>query len=197
MYIKKPTAWQVSLNMKQKKSKSKKEKKELPKIKSEEVQESELEKELEKTNEEEIEFEETGSGISSERVKAPVLEKINELQGIPIRFDGNFNSPRISQSNENEEDGFKYIKNANADEPKYNQKYEHETGSDMHLRSEIENFERRDLFPRKNVGFAGSSEARPVETSFEKYESPERVERENLGKNIFERKEIKYKPSRS
>lgn len=188
--------WQASLKMKQKiNSKNKKERKELSKNKSEK-QESELEKELEKAGEE-PEFNETNLKISQEIVKAPVLERIGDIQEIPIRFDNNLNFSRISEEKENEEGGFKYLKNANREEPKYqDQNYENRIFSDIHKRSEIEEFGKIDLFPRKNVDFTTSNEARPVETNFARYNPVEKIERENLGKNLFERKEIKYKSSR-
>ncbi len=177
-----------------KKSKKKKSKKEEPE------EESELEKEVKETEkeiEEEPQFEENARmRFLSGEVKAPVLEKVN-ISEAPLNLErGIISEGAPAKNQKKEEQPFNYLTKGNTEEPKYQTTYEHVT-SEFHPSSEIEEFGKRDLFPKKEVSLRSSPEAASTETNFEKYETPERIDRENLGKNIFEKREVKYKPSHS
>ena len=181
--------------MKKKKFKKKKPRKKEPE------EESELEKEIKETEKEieEPQFEENARMKSlSEEIKAPVLERVN-ISEAPSNLEGGIISERAPVKNqEKKEQPFNYSIKGNKDEEetKYQTTYEHAT-FEFHPHSEIEESGKIDIFPRKEVGIKTSPESAPTETNFEKYEITERLEKENLGKNIFERKEVKYRPFHS
>jgi len=184
--------------MKKKKNNSKKKAKK-PEEKKEEDLEKEiekLEKEIDKRKAEELEFGEFDEFLEEPEFQrdSPSLGKINVSPANVTRLETNLAESTIMPNSEEEKDSFKYnFGGDKKDEPKY-VNYEKGITPEFIPRTEIENLG-KNLFERREVGFRESPQARlEEERNFEKYNPATKIDKEQLGKERDERREIKYKP---
>ncbi len=170
----------------------------------EDIEESKLKKvaeEINNENPEDIEkiednnfheFFETSIKTPTIQKSSPSLEKINISQEIPVRLEQGFTDSQFTEK-ESKGSQFKYNFTNQKEEPKY-QTSEEQTFAPQ--RTNIESLGKTEFPQRQEAGFIHAQENNPTQI-YEKYVSPSSQEIEELGKkeNLFEKKEIKYKPS--
>lgn len=169
------------------------------KIEKIEKEESELEEDIEEA-EEEIEDSRFAEFLQPVRSRAPVLERTMTGGEIPNLEIGVAEANGFgNEKREDDSGGFKYLAGKSQEEPKY---FSSGEGREIiHSPSPVELAglgKNRSWVGQQDVSLSTSPESRMINAEGHmKYELPDRFDVEKAGKgNVFEKKDIKYKPSR-